>query len=119
MPLRNFRELEDKMEPARVARAQKRTAQLLGEMPLQELRTATQQTQQQLAAILEKKQAEISKIEHRADMYVSTLTSYIEAMGGRLDIVARFPDGDVRITQFRSEDEDGRHNGPRGQSGTV
>ncbi len=33
-------------------------------------------------------------------MYVSTLRSYIEAMGGRLDIVAHFPDGDVRINQF-------------------
>jgi len=33
-------------------------------------------------------------------MYVSTLRSYIEAMGGTLDIVAHFPDGKVRITQF-------------------
>jgi hypothetical protein len=44
----------------------------------------------------------VSKIEKRTDMYVSTLRRYIEAMGGQLDVVARFPDGDVRITQFQT-----------------
>ena len=44
---------------------------------------------------------EVSKIEARADMYVSTLRSYIQAMGGELEIIARFPDGDVRINQFQ------------------
>jgi len=39
-------------------------------------------------------------MESRADMYVSTVRRYIEAMGGELDIVARFPDGSVRISQF-------------------
>ena len=34
-------------------------------------------------------------------MYVSTLRKYIEAMGGELDIIARFPEGAVRIRQFR------------------
>ena len=33
-------------------------------------------------------------------MYISTLRSYIEAMGGRLEIVATFPDGAVRLTQL-------------------
>lgn len=39
--------------------------------------------------------------ERRADMYVSSLRSYIEALGGELEILARFPDGTVRITQFQ------------------
>ena len=39
-------------------------------------------------------------MEGRADMYVSTIRRYIEAMGGELDIVARFPDRSVRISQF-------------------
>ena len=39
-------------------------------------------------------------------MYVSTLRRYIEAMGGELDVVARFPDGDVRITQFQMAGEE-------------
>ena len=43
----------------------------------------------------------ISPLEQRADMYVSTLPKYIEAMGGELDIIARFPEGAVRIRQFQ------------------
>jgi hypothetical protein len=39
-------------------------------------------------------------MERRTDMYISTLRSYIEAMGGKLDIIARFPDGKVHINQF-------------------
>jgi hypothetical protein len=45
-------------------------------------------------------QSEVSKLEQRTDTYVSTLRSYVRALGGELDIVARFPDGEVRISQF-------------------
>jgi hypothetical protein len=45
-------------------------------------------------------QSEVSKLEQRTDAYVSTLQSYVRALGGELDIVARFPDGCVRISQF-------------------
>lgn len=46
-------------------------------------------------------QSEISKIENGADIYVSTLASYLEAMGGKLEIRAVFPDGgSVKINQF-------------------
>ena len=45
-------------------------------------------------------QPQIARIEKQADMYVSTLRSYIEAMGGELDIRARFSDGEVKISQF-------------------
>ncbi len=37
-------------------------------------------------------------------MYISTLRSYVEAMGGQLDIVARFPEGEVHINQFKDLD---------------
>ena len=40
-------------------------------------------------------------LERRADMYISTLSDFIEAMGGKLEIRAIFPDGDIRITQFQ------------------
>jgi hypothetical protein len=40
-------------------------------------------------------------MERRADMYVSTLQSMIKAMGGKLQIVAVFPEGKVEIDQFR------------------
>lgn len=46
-----------------------------------------------------------AKLEKRADMYVSTLRRFIEAMGGELEIVARFPDHDVRIKNFRDLEE--------------
>ena len=82
--------------------AQKR--QLLSEMPLHELRRARQLSQEQLAAELGATQPEISKIEHRTDMYVSTLRRFVEAMGGKLEIIAQFPDGTVRITQFHELD---------------
>jgi hypothetical protein len=46
------------------------------------------------------KQASISKLERRADMYISSLRRFVEAMGGQLEITAKFPEGDVRINQF-------------------
>jgi len=81
-------------------RVRSRAQVLLAEMPLQELRQAYQMSQESLAKILGAKQAGISKLEHRTDMYISTLRNYIEAMGGELEIVARFPDGAIKISQF-------------------
>jgi transcriptional regulator with XRE-family HTH domain len=73
---------------------------MLEEMPLQEPRQARQLSRAELASILGAKQATISKMERTTDMYVSTLRAFIGAMGGQLDILARFPDGVVRINQF-------------------
>ena len=66
-------------------------------MPLHQLRNARQMTQTRLAEVLEMDQGNISKLEKRTDMYLSTLRSYVEAMGGSLEIRAVFPDGEVRI----------------------
>jgi len=71
------------------------------EMPLDELRAARQMTQERLAKLLGTKQAAISKIERRTDMYLSTLQSFVKAMGGRLKIEAVFPEGAVEINQLR------------------
>jgi hypothetical protein len=64
-------------------------------------------TQDALARRLGSQQALVSKLERRADMYVSSLRTYVEALGGELEIVARFPDGAVRITQFEEIGRDG------------
>jgi DNA-binding transcriptional regulator YiaG len=96
-----FRSLRDKMSPEAQAAAEQKTQALLEGLPLQELRQARQLSQEQLATILQVKQASISKLERRTDMYISTLRQFIEAMGGELEIVAKFPDGVVRITQFQ------------------
>lgn len=88
------------MSPESRARAGARSKALLVEMHLDELRRARDLSQQELAERLGATQPEISRLERRADTYVSTLRRYIEAMGGQLEIVARFPDGAVRINQF-------------------
>lgn len=79
------------------------TKQLIAEeMTLRELRKARARSQDLMGRTLNVNQTAVSKIERRADMYVSTLRAFIEAMGGELDIIARFPDHPpVKITQFQ------------------
>jgi len=78
------------------------TRQLIAEEhALRDLRAARKRSQQQIAERLGVNQAAVSKLERRADMYVSSLRDYIEALGGELEIVAHFPDRPpVRISQF-------------------
>ncbi len=97
---KRFAHLRAKMPPERQARAKERADALLAAMPLQELRRARELSQQALAQTMETTQGEISKLEHRTDAYISTLRSYVEAMHGRLRIVAEFPEGSYEITQF-------------------
>jgi predicted transcriptional regulator len=83
----------------------KRTAELIvEEATLRQLREARERSQVELAEELHIDQAAVSKLERRTDMYLSTLRSYIEAMGGKLEIVARFPTKAVRIVQFETLD---------------
>lgn len=99
---KNFRTLREKMSPESLRRSHRLAAKYRAEMPLDELREARDMTQEHLARILHVKQAAISKMERRADMYVSTLKDFIRAMGGQLKIRAEFPDGAVEINQFES-----------------
>jgi hypothetical protein len=79
----------------------KRAAELIAEeATLRQLREARERSQEEVARKLHIKQAAVSKLERRTDMYLSTLRGYIEAMGGQLEIIARFPNRSVRITQF-------------------
>ena len=100
MRTRNFRELLEAMPAGRQRRNDRRFQKSPAAMPLDQLRKAQQMTQLQLAEILGVNQGEISKIEHRSDICVSTLADYIEAMGGHLELRAVFKDREVRITQF-------------------
>ncbi len=97
---KKFQELRKRMSPERLARSEERVKKMLAEMPLQELREARRLTQEQLGEQLGVAQAEVSKLERRADMYVSTLGRIIQAMGGRLELRAIFPDGEVTIEKF-------------------
>jgi len=103
MAARNFKELQSKMSPESQVRSQALAREMLAKMPLNELRAARELTQEHLAEILHIKQASISKMERRTDMYIGTLAKFIQAMGGELEIRAVFPDGAVRITQFSQE----------------
>jgi len=102
---RKFADLREKMKPEVRERAHARAQAMLAEMPLNELRQARGLSQKELAEVLNVQQPSIAKIEKRTDMYVSTLRSHIRAMGGELDVIARFPDGAVRINNFSDLDD--------------
>ncbi|MFZ0706491.1 MAG: helix-turn-helix transcriptional regulator [Candidatus Korobacteraceae bacterium] len=98
---KSFKTLRDRMPSAARERAYEKAKQDISEMALDEVREARAMTQEHLARLLGIKQAAVSKMERRADMYVSTLQAMIKAMGGTLQIVAIFPEGKVEIDQFR------------------
>ena len=102
---KSFKTLRGRMAPDAQARSRDKTALMMKDMALHELRSARDLTQGNLAEQLNLEQPAISKLERRADMYVSTLRKYIEAMGGELNIIAHFPEGDVRINQFQDLEE--------------
>jgi transcriptional regulator with XRE-family HTH domain len=113
---RNIREKLDERDNAEVRRKEaddrlQREIQVY-EMTLAQIRRARALTQAQLARSLEVGQPEISRIEHQADLFVSTLRSYLSAMGGELHLVVEFTDGesvvvsmdDVAEAAFAKED---------------
>ena len=101
---KKFSELRARMTPESRNRAAARAQTMLAEMPLTELRQARGLSQKVLADVLHVQQPAIAKLEKRTDMYLSTLRSHIEAMGGELDVIARFPDGSVKISNFTDLD---------------
>jgi transcriptional regulator with XRE-family HTH domain len=102
---KKFSELRSRMTPEAQARASAKAAALRAEMPLQEIRQARGLSQKMLAEVLKVNQPAIAKMEKRTDAYISTLRSHIEAMGGKLEIIARFPEGSVKITKFSTLEE--------------
>ena len=74
--------------------------ELLAAMPLYGLRQAKALIQGDTAKVLKVSQLAMSKLEHRADMYVASLRAYIESAGRTLKIIAEFPKGKVAITNF-------------------
>ncbi|MGB9084873.1 MAG: XRE family transcriptional regulator [Terriglobales bacterium] len=94
---RNFKELRAKMSPEARARSKAWADETIKNMPLDELRAAREMTQQSLSKVLGVPQGSISKMERRTNMYLSTLRSYIEAMGGHLELRAVFREGAVNL----------------------
>lgn len=82
------------------AKAALRTQELLGELLLSEVRQLTGKSQQQVADVLGIKQPSLSKLEKQTDMHISTLQKIVSALGGELEVLAKFPTGTIRIDQF-------------------
>jgi DNA-binding XRE family transcriptional regulator len=97
---KKFSDLRAKMSPEARTRSHELALRTLLEIPLRELREAREKTQQDLANAFGTSQASISQMEKRTDIYVSTLRRYIQALGGDLEITARFPSGEVRLLGF-------------------
>ncbi|MBL8573331.1 MAG: helix-turn-helix transcriptional regulator [Hyphomicrobiaceae bacterium] len=89
---RTLRQTLDKLSPERRARIEAEADRLHGEyVTLKELRKARDLTQVRLAETLGVQQATVAKYERQSDLLISTLSSYVEAMGGKLDLVVQFP----------------------------
>ena len=83
----------DRLPPARRKKVEERAKALIAEeMSLRDLRKARKQTQVRVAKELGINQENVSRIEKRSDLLISTLSGYVEAMGGTLRLVAEFPD---------------------------
>ncbi|MDD4887644.1 MAG: XRE family transcriptional regulator [Thiomonas sp.] len=85
------RKLDDVMDALPKARRQRIEARAMELASLKDLRLAVEKTQEQLASTLGVGQDTISRLEKRSDMLLSTLRHYVESMGGKLDLVAQFP----------------------------
>jgi predicted transcriptional regulator len=96
----SFKKLTANISPERRARIEAKKAEMRQEMALADLRHAVVMSQETMAELMDVAQSEVSKIENRSDMYLSTIRRYVEVLGGRLEVVAKMPSGDVRISKF-------------------
>jgi transcriptional regulator with XRE-family HTH domain len=85
---RSLEQIVAGLAPTRRAKIERRARELA---TLKDLRNAVERTQEDLAARLGVGQDTVSRIERRSDILLSTLRRYVQAMGGELELVARFP----------------------------
>jgi DNA-binding transcriptional regulator YiaG len=97
---RKFAELRAKMSPEDQQRSKEQAAAMLMALDLSELRGRLEVTQEELATRLHISQSNVSRLEKRRDMLVSTLREVVEAFGGELHLIAEFPEGSIAIKQF-------------------
>jgi DNA-binding transcriptional regulator YiaG len=97
---RNFRELVARMSPESQARAAAAAEKLRKELPLVEVRRQLNLSQQALAERMGVSRASVSRFERQSGVQLRNLRRIVEAMGGELEITARFPDGEIRLDQW-------------------
>lgn len=91
--VKKWTDLKNQMSAPARARVDARVRQTLASMPLSEIRRAIGMTRADLAQRIDQGQGSVSKIENAADMYLTTLRKYVEALGGQLHLTAVFSDG--------------------------
>lgn len=98
---KNFDNLRRKVraDPERARRVAEHKQAILDALALAEAREQRNATQKDIAEILGMTQANVSRIEREDDVYVSTLRKYVEALGGRLELIAVFPDQTVTLSR--------------------
>jgi hypothetical protein len=95
---KKWEDLEKKyFTPDELAEAEKEVAEEILEMNLRELRQLTGKTQAEVATATQMQQPELSRVERRDDHLLSTLRRYIEALGGELEVIARFDGKTVKL----------------------
>ncbi len=91
--MNNYERIKRNTSPEQQAAIDARAAEILAEeLTLRDLRKAHKLTQKKLAETLNMGQDQVSRLEKRSDLLLSTLRNYVEAMGGKLTIVAEFPE---------------------------
>ncbi len=88
---------EKKLTPVQLEQIDRGVERELLEMDLRAIREVVGKTQEDVAAVVEMSQSEVSRLERRQDFRVSTLRRFVEALGGELEIVAAFGDKRVRL----------------------
>jgi DNA-binding XRE family transcriptional regulator len=102
---RNVEDIIRELGPAQRKRVETRAAELIAEeMTLRELRRARKLTQVRMAKTLGITQDSVSRLEKRSDLLLSTLRNTVKAMGGKLSLVAEFPDRSPVVLSGISED---------------
>ncbi len=104
----DFNELLREFTPKRRLRVDTKKSELVENLTLRDIRKSLEMTQQHLAELLDVNQPAVTRLENRTDMQISTLRNYIEALGGQLSIVAKFPHGDVSVNLYIDKDSSDR-----------
>jgi len=99
MPRKSYRVLHEQVmaRPGAGKRLTQLQQETLAEIALYELRRECDLSQAELANRLSVTQSAISKLEHSDDLHISTLRNYVEALGGTLELRARFEDQSIPI----------------------
>ncbi|MBW4619702.1 MAG: helix-turn-helix domain-containing protein [Cyanosarcina radialis HA8281-LM2] len=104
---KKLNEIIQKLPKDRQQKIEERAQELIAqEMTLRDLRKARELTQERMAELLKIRQDSISKLEKRSDLLLSTLRSYVKAMGGELQLTAKFPDRPPVVLTGLAELED-------------